>query len=196
MLEKLNLKKNLKTEQFGDLINGQGLGYVAQMRYGLFPMSFNGCEMIAIHNLLLLEGRKGNTLSGICNEMYKTSCVFAGLLGSNVYVLEKYFTRHGMPVLKTLSRDKFFEILEHSKYGIISFWNADNPFKGVHTVCVERIEDGYRIYNRSNRRGEPAEYSTVDEVVSERRFMAGYCLDQPVHTMRPTEKNNRAENNC
>ena len=58
MLEKLNRKKNLLTETGSEIINGQGLGYVADMRYGLFPMSYNGCEMIAIYNLLILEGRQ------------------------------------------------------------------------------------------------------------------------------------------
>ena len=184
MLEKLNRKKNLLTETGSEIINGQGLGYVADMRYGLFPMSYNGCEMIAIYNLLILEGRHGNSLTDICSEMYKTACVFSGLLGSNVYVLDKYFTRHGMPVLKTLSRDRFFEYLGNCKYGIISFWNDNNPFKGVHTVCIEKTDNGYRIYNRSNRRCSPADYTTADEAVSRHRFMAGYCLYQPVNTMR------------
>ena len=187
MLEKINYNKNSKTERFGEIINGQGLGYVAQMRYGLFPMSYNGCEMIAIYNLLLLEGRKNNTLTGICREMYKTACVFSGLLGSNVYVLDKYFSRHGMPVLKTLSRDSFFETLSHCKYGILSFWNSNSPFDGVHTVCIEKKESSWVIYNRSNRRATPAEYFSIDEIVSKHRFMAGYCLDQPVRTMRTKE---------
>lgn len=184
MIEKFNMKKNLLTEKGDDIINGQGLGYVSKMRYGLFPMSYNGCEMIAIYNLLKLENRQGVSLTEICREMYRPACVFAGLLGSNVYVLDKYFTRHGMPVMKTLSRDKFFELLDHSKYGIISFWNADNPFNGVHTVCIERTADGYRIYNRSNKRDTPADYNDIDEVVSCRRFMAGYCLYEPALSMR------------
>ena len=184
MLEKLNRKRNLPTEVGNGIINGQGLGYVAEMRYGLFPMSYNGCEMIAIYNLLLLEGRQGVALTDICTDMYKTACVFCGLLGSNVYVLDKYFTRCGMPVLKTFSRDRFFDMLNVCKYGIISFWNANDPFKGVHTVCIEKTENGYRIYNRSNRRDTPADFTRVDEVVSHRRFMAGYCLYQPTRTKR------------
>lgn len=176
MLEKINRKKNIKIESANGLINGQGLGYVSEMRYGLFPMSYNGCEMIAIYNLLFLEGRCGCTLSDICYQMYKPSCVLCGLFGSDVYVLDRFFNRHGMPVLKTTCRERFFEMLEHSRYGIISFWNDNNPLKGVHTVAIERTENGYRIYNRSNRRDTPAEYNTIDEVVSHRRFMVGYCL--------------------
>ncbi len=179
MIKYFNKKSNTKIESYGELINGQGLGYVAKMRYGLFPMSYNGCEMIAIYNLMLLEGRKGHTLTDICSKMYDTSCVFCGLLGSNVYVLDKYFLRLGMPVDKIFDRDGFFRRLTAGGYGIISFWNTNSPFDGVHTVCIEQTQDGYRIYNRSNKKSTPAEYKTADEVVSERRFMVGYCLYKP-----------------
>ena len=179
MIKELNRKVNIITEKYGELINGQGLGYVSKMRYGLFPMSYNGCEMIAIYNLMLLEGHKGHTLTDICYKMYDTSCVFCGLLGSNVYVLDRYFLRLGMPVDKIFDRDGFFRRLSNSRYGIISFWNTNSPFDGVHTVCIERTEDGYRIYNRSNKRDTPAEYKAIDEVVSKHRFMVGYCLYKP-----------------
>lgn len=184
MLKNFNRRKNLRTERGKYLINGQGLGYVAEMRYGFFPMSYNGCELIAIYNLLILEGREGVTLTDICTEMYNTACVCCGLLGSNVYVLDKYFTRHGIPVLKTLSRDRFFEMLTVCKYGILSFWNDTNPLKGVHTVCIEKTDSGFKIYNRRNRCEVPVDDKNANEIVSAGRFMVGYCLCQPVHNMR------------
>lgn len=176
MLEKRNYEIN-KTISIPDgTVNGQGVGPVSTMRYGFFPMSFNGCEMIAIYNLLYLEKIGKPNLADICLEMYPRSSVLWGLFGSNPYLLHRYFDKRKMPILRYLRRDRFFDKLQDSKYGVISFWNAKHPFKGIHTVTVERIENGYRIYNRSNRKEVPCDYATVDEVVDKCRFICGYCL--------------------
>lgn len=178
MLAKLNYNIN-KTVYLDDgPVNGQGCGKVSTMRYGFFPMSYNGCEMIATYNLLLLEGRsrEGHPLCEICREMYPQAWAFWGIFGSNVYVLDKYFKQHGIPCEKTLSLEKFIKTLDTTKYGIVSMWNAHHPFKGIHTVCVEKTEDGVRVYNRSNGRDYPVDYKSLYEVVDKPRFMCGYYL--------------------
>lgn len=178
MLEKMNYQVN-RTIRLGEgTVNGQGVGPVSRMRYGLFPMSFNGCEMIALYNLLLLEEIGEPNLADIALEMYPRSSVLMGLFGSNPYALRPYFKRRNIKCLRIIPRDKFFKKLDDAKYGVISFWNAKHPFKGIHTVCVEKIENGYRIYNRSNRKDVPVDYSTVDEVVDKSRFICGYCLEK------------------
>ena len=40
------------------MINGQALGDVSKIKYGLFRMSFNGCEVIAVCNALEYLGSK------------------------------------------------------------------------------------------------------------------------------------------
>lgn len=178
MLEKKNYEINKTIHIPEGTVNGQGVGPVSEMRYGYFPMSFNGCEMIAIYNLLFLEKLEKPDLAKICLEMYPKSSVLWGLFGSNPYRLHHYFDKRNIPILRFFLRDRFFQKLDEKRYGVISFWNAKHPFKGIHTVCVERTEDGYRVYNRSNRREEPADYKSVDEVVDKCRFICGYCLEK------------------
>lgn len=178
MLELKNFEIN-KNIQLGEgTINGQGCGPVSRMRYGLCPMSFNGCEMIALYNMLLLKGMDNPGLAAIAKEMYPGSHVLMGIFGSNPYGIHTYFEKRGILIYRFDTRDRFFEALENGKVGVISFWNADTPFKGIHTVCVERIQDGYRIYNRSNKKEVPVDYKTVDEVVSKQRYICGYCLEK------------------
>ena len=176
MLERKNYFHNKQIDLEGKLVNGQGRGRVSTMRYGLFPMSYNGCEMIALYNMLLLKGYKDANLPEICLEMYPKAWALWGIFGSNVYVLDHYFKPRGIPCTKTLSRDKFFETLKKDRVGVISFWNAHHPFDGIHTVCVEYTGDGYRVYNRYNSKRYPYEYKTVDEVVDKPRFMCGYTI--------------------
>ncbi len=176
MIEKFNYRVNKGIDLGDGPVNGQGCGEVSKMRYGLFPMSYNGCEIIAIYNLLLLENRKSFSLAEIAREMYPVAWAFWGIFGSNVYVVDKFFNRHGIPCEKTLSLDKFVDELGKRKYGILSMWNAHHPFDGVHTVCVEKVTGGYRVYNRSNRNTHPAFYKSLYEVVDKPRFMCGYWL--------------------
>jgi len=176
MLGKLNYKVNRTIDLGEGPVNGQGCGQVSQMRLGFFPMAYNGCELIAIYNLLLLNGRKGHRLCDIAHEMYAPAWALCGVFGSNVYVLDLYFRRHGIPCEKTLSRDEFIKRLDEKGCGIVSMWNAHHPFKGIHTVCVEKTDAGIRVYNRYNGTDHPVEYSSLDEVVDKPRFMCGYTL--------------------
>ena len=50
MLEKPNYKFNKNMPMPDRFINGQALGMVSRLRYGLFPMSYNGCEILAVYN--------------------------------------------------------------------------------------------------------------------------------------------------
>ena len=61
MFGRLNYRHNRALEaglQQGEMINGQGLGAVSRMKYGLCRMSFNGCECIAVYNALMYLGLK------------------------------------------------------------------------------------------------------------------------------------------
>ena len=179
MLEKKNFAVNSKINLGDGLINGQGVGQISKCRYGLFPASFNACEMIATYNLLKLNGYEGHKFADICLEMYPKTWALWGLLGSNVNHLFLYFKSHNIRYkIFFMKRDKLFEELSVSKYGMISFWNRNNPFKGIHTVCVEKTDEGYKVYNRYNSKDYPYDYKTVDEVVSKRRFLVGYTIEK------------------
>ena len=176
MIEKSNyeIKKYIKLGK--GTVNGQGVGPVSQMRYGLFPMSYNGCEMIAIYNFLYLEKIDNPDLAKIAFEMYPKSGVLMGVFGSNPYLLHKYFDNRNIKIKRYYNIKSFFKQLESSKYGIVSFWNAYHPFHGLHTVCVESIKNGIRVYNRSNKKDVPVDYNDYSEFVDRARFICGYLF--------------------
>lgn len=176
MLEKRNYAVNSKIELSDGLINGQGVGQISKCRYGLFSASYNACEMIAIYNLLLLNGYEGHRFPEICLEMYPKTWALWGILGSNVNHLFLYFKNHGIEHKTYWKRDKFFNALNDTHYGMISFWNRNNPFKGIHTVCVEKTSTGYRVYNRYNNKDYPYDYKDINEVVSKSRYIVGYTI--------------------
>ena len=103
MLQKFNYKHNLTVPlKCNTVINGQGCGEVAKMKYGLCHMSYNGCEMIALHNSMVLLGKESD-LKEICREMYPKSQMLSGILGSNPCLLGSFYKRRGIAFRKTYS---------------------------------------------------------------------------------------------
>lgn len=180
MLEKYNYKHN-KTVPLCDstVINGQGCGEVAKMKYGFFNMSFNGCEMIALHNSMVLMGEE-SSLREVCLEMYPKSQSLSGLFGSNPYLLGSFYKRRNISYRMTLLYSDFFDSLDDTDVAVISFWCKNKPFNGLHTVAVHKT-DGYKIkvYNRYNNRDYPYIYKSRSEFLPHKSdFICGYLIKE------------------
>ncbi len=179
MLQKSNYIHNKAVGLEKDtVINGQGCGKVAKMKYGFFNMSFNGCEMIALHNSMVLTGRCSD-LSEVCLEMYPKCQSLSGLFGSVPYLLGSFYKTRGIPYKCTLSYKKFFSLLGDYDVAVMSFWNENKPWNGLHTVAVKSINGKIRVYNRSNGRDYPVEYSSEQELMPDKTdFICGYLLNK------------------
>lgn len=178
MLEKLNYKVNKKVDLGKGYLNGQGLSPISECRYGLFSAGYNACEMIATFNLLKLNGYEGHEFAEICKEMYPKTWAFWGIFGSNVYTLHLYFKKRKIPYRIFYNMDDFFNELPSHKGGMLSMWNAHNPLKGIHTVCIEKTFMGYKVYNRSNGRKHPVVYTDPSQFVDKYRYMVGYVIKE------------------
>lgn len=179
MLEKSNYRHN-KTVGLEDnkVVNGQGCGKVAEMKYGFFPMSFNGCEMIALHNSMVLTGRE-SSLSEVCLEMYPKCQSLSGLFGSVPYLLGSFYRERSIPYTMTLKYNEFFDALPDCPVGVLSFWNPNKPWNGLHTVAVQTVNGKIRVYNRSNGREYPVDYGSRKELMPKKSdFICGYLIDQ------------------
>ena len=181
MLQKFNYRHNLTVPlKAGTVINGQGCGEVAKMKYGLCNMSYNGCEMIALHNSMVLLG-KNSDLKEICKEMYPKSQMLSGIFGSNPCLLGSFFKRRNILFRKTYNYTEFFDSLESTSVAVLSFWNKKKPFNGLHTVTVQIIDGKIRIYNRYNNRDYPYDYESRTELLPKKSdFICGYLIYSPV----------------
>ena len=181
MLQKFNYRHNLTVPlKAGTVINGQGCGEVAKMKYGLCNMSYNGCEMIALHNSMVLLG-KNSDLKEISKEMYPKSQMLSGIFGSNPCLLGSFFKRRNILFRKTYNYTEFFDSLESTSVAVLSFWNKKKPFNGLHTVTVQIIDGKIRIYNRYNNRDYPYDYESRTELLPKKSdFICGYLIYSPV----------------
>ena len=179
MLQRFNYKHNRDVNlPDNTVINGQGCGKVADMKYGLCHMSYNGCEMIALHNSMVLTDRP-SSLQEICKEMYMKSQMMSGILGSNPCLLGSFYKKRGIKFRKTYRYDDFFDYLDKVPVAVLSFWNKKKPFNGLHTVTVQLIDDKIVIYNRYNNKDYPYEYASRQDVLPDKTdFICGYLIEQ------------------
>lgn len=141
---KYNLRHNKERSQspeFGKMINGQGLGLVAKFRYGICHMSFNGCEVIAVHNALVYM-EKSRPLPEIAFYMERFRMLF-GFFGCNPYGIGKALRHFGVECDRS-------KTAEDAKAFIVTFWTKRPFLSEIHTVFCVRTAHGIAVYNRYN----------------------------------------------
>lgn len=166
--KKYNLSRNeglLKHTEFGRMINGQGVGEVSHYRYGICRMSFNGCEVIAVHNALVYLGIP-QKLSDIAFYMERFRMLF-GFFGCNPYKIGKALEHFGAEFKKSRSA-------ENAGAFIIVFWTKRPFLSSVHTVFCVRREYGTEVFNVYNRCSEAVIYKNIEELIGKRKPIAVY----------------------
>jgi hypothetical protein len=152
---------------FGRMINGQGVGAVSRLRYGICHMSFNGCEVIAVHNALIYLG-KPQALKDIAFYMERFR-VLMGFFGCNAYRLGRALEHYGAAFER--SRDA-----EGAKAFIITFWTKRPFLSSIHTVFCVRTHSGIKVYNRYNNVPNMYICRDVEEIAGKRRPIAVYKI--------------------
>lgn len=165
-----NLRHNTeRAEQpdFGRMINGQGVGKVSQLRYGICRMSFNGCEVIAVHNALVYL-KKPCPLGEIAFYMERFRMLM-GFFGCNAYKIGKALAHFGAEYerVKDVSDAKAF---------IVTFWTKRPFLSSIHTVFCVREGSSIKVYNRYNGCSVAQMCGSFEEVVGKRPPIAIYKI--------------------
>lgn len=147
------------------MINGQALGDVSKLRYGLFPMSFNGCEVIAVCNALEYLGI-AVPIETVCRYMRKY-CVLLGLFGCNVYRIGRALKHFGADCVR-------IESAEDSEAFIISSWTGKPFLSSIHTVFCVNEGQRIRVFNRYNRCPDEKCYDSAERIFDNCRTLAIY----------------------
>lgn len=144
MITENNYRYNLnlyKKSFYGRMINGQGVDYVSGMRYGICNMSFNGCEVIAVHNALVYM-KKARPVYEVSRYMEKFR-MLAGFFGCNPYKIGEALGHFGIKYKKSRQ-------IGNSEIFIVSFWTGRRFLSTIHTVFCVRNNNGILVYNIYN----------------------------------------------
>ena len=149
------------------MINGQGLGDVSKLRYGLCPMSFNGCEVISVYNALQYIG-KPQKLQDIAFFLEKYRMLL-GFFGCNMFRLGKALEKFGADYERCDS-------VKGLPAFIVSFWTGKPFLSTVHTVFCVREKDRICVYNRYNNVDTTYLCANVEEIAGKRPPIAIYKI--------------------
>ena len=171
--KKYNLRYNSEIAQqpeFGKMINGQGLGAVATLRYGICHMSFNGCEVIAVHNALVYIN-KPQPLTEVVSYMERFR-VLMGFFGCNAYRLGRALGHYGAAF------ERVRRVPDDAEAFLITFWNKLPLLSTIHTVFCVREGDKIRVYNMYNSCPTSRVYGSISEIAGRHRPIAVYVIDK------------------
>ncbi len=183
----VNLEHNKRLEESlaGGIVHGQAVEPVCSMRFGRNSMKHCGCEIIAAYNIMLLTGRYMPLCEVISEfEMNRLSYLFfTTFFGSDPKKLRRFFDAHGVEYDFFKDVQQFIEKAKNGGYAIVSFWVnsiSEHRFNrigsGLHTVaCSIDAQTGETaVFNRYNGDSEPRIYQSIDELLYDRKYIAGY----------------------
>ncbi len=149
------------------MIHGQSTGETAKIRYGLFPMSFNGCEVISVFNALEYLGKQ-KPLGEVVKYMRRFAVLF-GLFGCNVYSIGKALKHFGV-------ESRRCDINSAGDTFILSSWTGTPFLSSIHTVFCVRENGRIKVYNRFNSCTCERFYDSPEKIFENCRVIAIYEL--------------------
>lgn len=164
-----SLNRSIEKNGEKGYICGQGLGFTAGMRYGLCPMSFNGCECISVYNALIYLGRPA-ALSDIAAYLERCKMLF-GIFGCDPHKLGVAFDAFGADWKKT-------DCPQNEQAFIISYWTGRRFLSSIHTVFCVRKDDGIHVFNRYNNSDRVYLISSSEELTGNRKPIAVYIISR------------------
>lgn len=187
-----NYKKNsLAFECYNaKMLHGQKTVPLRDMVYGTYPLSWNGCELIAVANVCALLGKPVPLPQVIYEfELNRMHYVFpSGYWGTAPKLLYRFMDKHGLEYQSCRSAKDFVSAAENSFCGIVSFWNnkrstaklggLDFFSGGLHTVAYSRKNGRFYVYNLYSRDRSARIFKDISEIYREKRFIIGYTFDK------------------
>ena len=164
---KANYDHNLGCKLTDRMINGQGMGDVSKLKYGLCRMSFNGCEVISVYNALRYVG-KPQPLREVAFFLEKYRMLL-GFFGCNMFRLGKALEQFGA------AYERISEIGDTPAF-IISYWTGRPFLSSIHTVFCTQEPDRVKVYNMYNNCDTDRYVKTPEELFGKHKPLVIYAI--------------------
>lgn len=154
-------------------INGQGLGAVSGMKFGLSVMARSGCEVIAVYNALLLH-QKPVPLPEIARYMERFRVLW-GFWGTNILALGRCLKRFGLSARRVRHRAEIARALAAGETVVCVYWCGRRLCSSIHTVVLRASGEALSVYNAYNRCGHVYRTKTTD-YLQKKKMIFGYII--------------------
>ena len=155
------------TTTHNKIVNDQYGTTGSAFEYGLYKAAHNACGTIAVHNAKVLEGIESSLSETISDFQSVGAMRGYGFFGSKSHAIGRVLKKEGI----AYSRVGINEMTNTGTY-IISFWNENPPWGGIHIVAVTYDGAAYTAYNLEGY-GCPSPITLSDY---KGRYICGYYL--------------------
>lgn len=162
-----------------------GQAVCPQFTLGKKKMAGVGCEIAATYNALRLLGRDAS-FAEILRDYEKAGYVMRGFvqgdMGTDPFSIGDFLKAHGTDCVSYVNYDALASVMAEYKNSrevyILSFWNRNTVFGGLHTVAAYTSpNDGkLHVFNRYNNSTKETVFSSLGDYVPKNRFVVGYRL--------------------
>ncbi len=174
-------------------LEGNSMGYIINQNtcpnffIGDRRMADVGCEIAATYNALKMRGRSTSCSSIIRHfekNKYLMGVLAAGNLGSDPYAIGDYFADNSINYTKYTNYSTMQTVVNNSRGShnvyIVSFWNTDDIFGGLHTVAfyTTTADSKVHVYNLYSNSTSVASKDSFSSFVASNRFIVGYNIPQ------------------
>ena len=165
--------------RFTNYIESQNKYPISTLKFGSKTISWCGCELIAIYNVMK-KLSKWSYFADVINECYMNGlAMLDGYFGIWPPTMRKYFNAHKISYKYFGNAKKFFSAAVSAKISIVSYWNGKPYLSSLHTVAFHpyRTKNNTSGYYAYNYRNSKAEMKTLEEL-KRRKFICGYIFSK------------------
>ncbi len=131
-------------------VNGQALGAVSGVKFGVDTLAKRGCGVLAVFNALTLCGI-AVPLAELTRYMERFRLFFA-LLGVNFFALGRALHHFGVRTKRIRSLRAADDFLQKNQVMLMAYWTKKPFLSSAHIICVCGAGDGMaQVYNRYSR---------------------------------------------
>ena len=167
-----NYKFNKTVEIQEEFLNGQSLGTLKTMKFGVKTVDDNGCGPIGLYNVMHYLKRP-MPMADIIRELEIYAAPLGARRGTSGSLILIFFWRHHVR-FRLAWRIKR---LDKAKAGLLLYYVKRPIFSGGHFVFYRRMEDGrIAIYNRYSNSDEIHYVNSIRELKPQKMICMGYIL--------------------
>lgn len=131
-------------------VNGQALGAVSGVRFGVGTLGKRGCGVITVFNALTLCGI-AVPLAEVTRYMERYRWLW-GLFGVNFFALGRALRHFGVETKRIGSLQAAGDFLQQDQVMLMAYWTKKPFLSSAHIICLRGMGDGMaQVYNRYSR---------------------------------------------
>ena len=172
-------------------LEGPDLGYIygqavcPPFTIGRSPMKNVGCEIAAAYNALRLLGHDVR-FSDVLRDFETSGCVMRGFkqgdMGTDPFSIGDVLAQHGVKAVSYTNYQALASVITEFKGSfqvyILSFWNRNTVFGGLHTVAAYTAPEDQKLHFFNYYINDTRErvFEDLRAAISQNRFVVGYRI--------------------